>query len=88
MSHPYDDHEVENQYDELLDEMYGDVLICGYVFSSSRALKELDPIAYRCGLLDFEDMLDQEYEEDCLDEDFDQVIQDAYDDSVYEPKNL
>lgn len=48
---------TEDDYDDMLDECYGDVDICGITFNSSYALKELDPIAYRCGFLDY-----QEYE--------------------------
>lgn len=43
-----------DQYDELLDSD-GDVPVAGVSFSPSRILRELDPIAYRCGLFDFID---------------------------------
>ena len=44
----------DDEYDEMLDEIYGDVEICGMIYSSSRALKLLDPVAYRCAKNDFE----------------------------------
>lgn len=47
-------------YDEWLDECYGDVDICGYKYSASRALEEVDPVAYRCGFSDYLDSLDIE----------------------------
>ena len=45
---------TDDEYDEMLDEIYGDVEICGMSYSSSQALKELDPIAYCCAKNDFE----------------------------------
>lgn len=45
--------EAHAAYDEMLDEVYGDAEVCGYTYSSSRALKELDPIAYDCGFNDW-----------------------------------
>ena len=53
--------EVEtDQYDEFLDEAYGEVEIAGMTFSTSYALKELDPTAYRCGFNDYTDGLRDE----------------------------
>ena len=48
----------DDEYDEMLDDVYGDVEICGMNYSSSQALKELDPIAYRCGKGDYESNYD------------------------------
>jgi uncharacterized protein YjaG (DUF416 family) len=44
----------DEAYRDLLDEIYGDVTICGMKFSSGRALQELDPIAFNCGKVDYE----------------------------------
>jgi len=44
--------DVESLYNEALDEQ-GEVNICGMSYSQSHVLKEVDPIAYRCGLNDF-----------------------------------
>ena len=49
---------TDDEYDEMLDEIYGDVEICGMTCSSSRALKLLDPVAYRCGKIDYESNYD------------------------------
>ena len=43
--------EAERDFEELLGEIYGTVEICGYTFDAGRALKELDPIAFREGML-------------------------------------
>ena len=40
-------------YVDFLDDVYGDVTIAGYTYSTSRALSEVDPVAYRCGHADF-----------------------------------
>lgn len=47
----------ENDYDDALDEG-GAVMVGGCEFFPSRILRELDPIAYRCGLNDYVDNLD------------------------------
>ena len=47
----YTDEEVE----EFLHEIYGNVEICGMPFSSGRVLRELDPTAFRMAKLDIED---------------------------------
>lgn len=51
------EYDAYHQYDEMLNECYPTVIVCGYEFDPARALKELDPIAYRCG---FNDWLDAE----------------------------
>lgn len=52
-----DDYELHQRYDDMLDEIYESANIAGYEYQTSRALKEIDPIAYRCG---FNDWLDAE----------------------------
>lgn len=53
------DHIMENAsedyYDEMLDECYGEIEICGYSYSASHALYNVDPVAYNCGRSDWED---------------------------------
>jgi hypothetical protein len=49
--------ELEDRYNDFLDEVFGDSMIGGYAYHTSRALKEVDPTAYRCG---FNDWLDSE----------------------------
>jgi hypothetical protein len=49
-------------FDEMLDEVFGKVNICGYEYLASYALQELDPVAYR---EEFNNWLDQyEWSED------------------------
>lgn len=50
--------ELLESYREFLDECYTSMDIGGITFDASRVLEELDPIAFRCGYLDFADSLD------------------------------
>ena len=54
------DYDLHERYDEMLDECYEPVTVTGMEYQTSRALRELDPIAYRCG---FNDWLDAEMQE-------------------------
>lgn len=52
---------VDDYYwDDLLDEVWGEVKICGYDYCVSRALKLIDKVAYDCGKNDW---LDGEYQD-------------------------
>ena len=48
-----EEHEARLRYDSMLDDCYPPVNVCGYEYDPSRALKELDPIAYECGFNDY-----------------------------------
>lgn len=52
----------EDEVIEQLDEIYGEVDICGITFSSGKALLELDPIAFHQATLDLEDQMAHKYE--------------------------
>ena len=54
------DHLDESTYDDWLDDCYPEVSYAGQTCSPSYALKELDPIAYRCGFSDYADGIDIE----------------------------
>lgn len=68
---PYD---YEDEYYDMLLECYPKVNICGMIMEAAYILREMDPIAYRCGLIDYVDSLDvtesKEYKamEDALDD--------------------
>lgn len=49
------DYDMEKMYEEMLDEVYPECKIAGMEYSTSRALKEMDPTAYRCGMNDWLD---------------------------------
>lgn len=52
----------EQFYEEMLDNVYGTVKIAGFEYNTSYALKNLDPIAYREGFLDYLDGQDEDEE--------------------------
>lgn len=58
---------TESEFDELLDECYPEVEVCGLTFYPSDVLKSCDPIAYRCAKSDYESNYDldgcQEYQD-------------------------
>jgi len=49
----YSERELEEQYRDMLDDVYGESDICGYKYPASRALADIDPIAFREGLLEY-----------------------------------
>ena len=46
--------DIEERFNEMLDESYGEINICGSKYQASYALKEMDPTAHRCGMVDYE----------------------------------
>lgn len=50
--------DVEEMYDDMLDGCYGPVHIGTLEYSASYVLEEVDPIAYRCGMVDYMDSLE------------------------------
>lgn len=47
-------HELEDMYEEMLNEAYEPVSICGYDYDAGHALRLIDEIAFNCGVHDFE----------------------------------
>lgn len=52
--------DLEDCYNDMLNDVYGEIDICGMKVWASVALKRIDPIAYRCGMNDYESMLEEE----------------------------
>ena len=52
-----------DEYQEFLNEIHGDVTICGMTYGQGDALEALDPVAFRCGLGDYESEIQSELEE-------------------------
>ena len=71
-------HEIEDLYEEMLNECYEPVTICDAEYEQGSVLKELDPIAFRCEVSDwcdaefeevnYSDMTDEERDEYCVSE--------------------
>jgi hypothetical protein len=65
------DHTVSNgqvdisndEYQEFLNKVHGDVNICGMTYGQGDALEALDPVAFRCGLGGYESGIQSELEE-------------------------
>lgn len=51
------EYQALKMYNDFLDECYPNCKIGPYEYSTSRAMEEIDPTAYRCG---FNDWLDAE----------------------------
>jgi hypothetical protein len=52
--------EIEEQFDEMLDESNELIKIGTLTYLPSQVLKNVDPIAYRIGLSEFEDYLEED----------------------------
>lgn len=52
----------DEEFIDILDDIYGDVKICGMSYSSGRALLKLDQIAFNCARADYETTLDDQWE--------------------------
>jgi peptidoglycan hydrolase CwlO-like protein len=53
------DYVDDSQYNDWLDEVYGEVEIAGMSYCTSRVLREIDPIAYNCVHSDYCETLDK-----------------------------
>jgi hypothetical protein len=53
----------KEQYADMLDECHEPVVVCGMTYSAGRVLQKLDPVAFRCGLGDYESEVQSELEE-------------------------
>jgi hypothetical protein len=78
-----DPDEFEDSYCEALD-CEGSVTVCGIEFEPSNILREMDPTAYRCGLVDYVDGIelteDDKYNELVEElEELEAELQDLYD---------
>lgn len=74
--------DTEELYANMLDECYPECEIAGMSFTTSRALKELDPTAFRCGEADYIDSLNlveiggDYYEQDAVEAERDSLVTD------------
>ena len=49
------DYGAEELYADMLDEVYGVVTVAGMEYNTAYVLRNVDPIAFRCGLVDYLD---------------------------------
>lgn len=52
----------DETYDNMLDDVYGDIEICGLSYAASIALYRVDEIAYKCGKNDYADSMSGDYQ--------------------------
>ena len=50
------DWELDEMYELFLNDCYSPVNICGYQYEAGRALRHIDPTAFRCGCADWVDI--------------------------------
>ena len=50
--------DTQAMYEDMLDELTGDICIGSLTYSASHVLRLVDPIAYQIGLSEFEDSLE------------------------------
>jgi len=55
---------TEDEYQEILDDMFPEVVIGGLSWTAGYVIREMDPTAFRCGKVDYEDTLDRKWK--CL----------------------
>jgi len=48
-----DGYDLCDRFDEMLNDAYPEVEYCGFTATPADALKELDPVAYRCYFVDW-----------------------------------
>lgn len=56
------DKEFEEQYDEMLNEVYEPIKFGYLTYDPAEVLQAVDPIAYRCGLADYVSSLEEDDE--------------------------
>ncbi len=52
-----------SEYMEFLNDVYEPVNICGMEYDAGNALEAIDPVAFRCGLSDYESEIQSELED-------------------------
>lgn len=63
----------KDEYIDFLDEIYGEVTICGMTYSTGTALEACDPVAFRVDLGDYEREIQAELEEAIENEDYSDI---------------
>lgn len=57
------------EYIDFLNEIYGDVEVCGYSYGAGNVLESQDPVAFRCGKGEYESEIQSELEDQLSRED-------------------
>lgn len=65
-----EEHNTEEAYEQSLNDNYPPVSVCGYERDQGTLLREIDPIAFRCGVSDNEDFVREQAEQEISEDDF------------------
>lgn len=65
-----EEHSTEEAYEDTLNDIYGDVSICGFERPQGTVLKEIDPIAFNVGMSDNEDNVRDQASNEIDEDDF------------------
>lgn len=68
----------DSEYVDFLNELHGDVIVCGQEFRAGDLFKDADPTAFDCGKGDYENELQGELETDLENEDESDITFDKY----------
>jgi hypothetical protein len=63
----------DSEYSDYLDEIYGDVQVCGMTYGAGSTLEAIDPTAFRCGKGDYESEIQSGLEDQLSREDSDDI---------------
>jgi hypothetical protein len=63
----------ESEYEDVLDEIYEPVVICGMTYNVGSVLSSVDPVAFRCAQGDYESELQAELEAQLENEDYSDI---------------
>lgn len=74
----------KSEYIDHLDECYDEVSVCGMSYSAGRVLSEVDPVAFRCGLGDYESEIQSAMEDQLEREDESDIEFEVHPDDVEE----
>lgn len=64
---------TNDEYVDYLNEIYGDVDVCGNSYGAGSLLEDADPVAFRCGKSDHESQIQSELEDQLNREDPDDI---------------
>lgn len=52
----FSEDELNDAYENMLTDAYGTVLVAGFEFDAGAVVREMEPVGFRCGMLDWVNM--------------------------------
>lgn len=65
-----EENNTEESYEDFIDEISGEIQIGSFTYSAGRTLREIDPIAFRCGMSERSDEFYERFDDENCIEDF------------------